>query len=272
MVCHPSRIFPPKEPEQESQNRFSLLPTAKPCPLTSCLLPPTHDLTVSCIGWVQTGDVWALHVPHFYVCPKSICCLCVRRGLEVRLRSLPSVLNFLWCELFYDFPFFYGLLPLRAGLYLMVGFAFFQPTLCCYHFLPYHSVILAVMLFDPILLALLGLAVYSSHNDSVWPLVLLLHYLRALMSHSLPLGHPWPVCFSWASLAIFPILHSYEVLLISLAFSGPITLSLILGAHGLTINPLLSLLTLLWACYGPFSLFFITYCPWVCHFSFSGLL
>ena len=34
-ICHPSKTFPPKEPEQESQNRFSPFPTAKPCLLTS---------------------------------------------------------------------------------------------------------------------------------------------------------------------------------------------------------------------------------------------
>ena len=74
----------------------------------------------------------------------------------------------------------------------------------CYHFLPYFSVIPAVMLFDPILLGLFGLAIYSYPIGSVWPLVLLLHYLRALVSHLLPLGHPWPICFPWASLAFFP--------------------------------------------------------------------
>ena len=35
VVCHPNRTFPPKEPEQEPQNRFSPLPTARLCPLTS---------------------------------------------------------------------------------------------------------------------------------------------------------------------------------------------------------------------------------------------
>ena len=39
VVCHPSRIFSPKEPEQEPQNRLSPLPTAKPYPL----LPLTYD-------------------------------------------------------------------------------------------------------------------------------------------------------------------------------------------------------------------------------------
>ena len=38
-VCHPSRTFPPKKPEQEPQNRFSPLSTARPCHL----LPLTHD-------------------------------------------------------------------------------------------------------------------------------------------------------------------------------------------------------------------------------------
>ena len=65
------------------------------------------------------------------------------------------------------------------------------------------------------------------------------------------LGHPWP----------FLILCFHELLLTPLGFPSPITLSFILGAHGLSINPLLSLLALLRACCGPFSLFYITYCP-----------
>ena len=32
VVCHPSKTFPLKEPEQEPQNRLSLLPTARPYP------------------------------------------------------------------------------------------------------------------------------------------------------------------------------------------------------------------------------------------------
>ena len=39
VVCHPSRTFPPKEPEQEPQNKFSPLPTSRPYPL----LPLTYD-------------------------------------------------------------------------------------------------------------------------------------------------------------------------------------------------------------------------------------
>ena len=41
VACHSSRTFPPKEPEQEPQNRFFFsLPTARPYPLT-------HDLPIA---------------------------------------------------------------------------------------------------------------------------------------------------------------------------------------------------------------------------------
>ena len=78
-----------------------------------------------------------------------------------------------------------------------------------------------------------------------------------------------PLVFPWASSALFLTLHSHGFLPNSLGFYGPITLSLILGAHGLAINPLLSLLSLLWACCGPFSLFHIIYYLW---FTFSLFL
>ena len=60
-------------------------------PPNHALLPLTHDLTVSCIGWVQAGEAWALRVPFFYMCPKSVCRSLVCRGLEACLHSLPSV-------------------------------------------------------------------------------------------------------------------------------------------------------------------------------------
>ena len=174
------------------------------------------------------------------------------------------------------FPFLYGLLLLGAGLCLIVGFAFFSPLFCsflqsCYHFLLHYSAILAVMSFNPSLLSFFGPAAYSSLNDSVWSLGFLLHYLRALVSHLFPLGHPWPIYFLGHPRP-FLILRSHRFLLTSLGFLSPITLSFILGAHGLSINLLLSLLTWLRAYCGPFSLFYITYCPWVCYFSLSGLL
>ena len=51
------------------------------------------------------------------------------------------------------------------------------------------------------------------------------------------LGHPWPICFLWASLALLPTLHSHEFLLTSLGFLGPITLFSSLGFMGLPLTP-----------------------------------
>jgi len=90
------------------------------------------------------------------------------------------------------------------------------------------------------------------------------------MSHLFSLGCPGPVCFLWASSALFLTSHYHGFLLNSLSFLGPITLFLILGVHGLAINPLLSFLSLLWACRGPFSLFHIIYCPWFAFYLFLG--
>ena len=166
------------------------------------------------------------------------------------------------------------MLPLRlgsAGWWAFLPSAYsFTPSIACYHFLPYHFVIPAVTLFDPILLGLFRPVVYPSPNDSVWSLALFLHCLRALVSH-FPIRHPWPICFSWASLAIFLILLSRGLLLTPLGFLGPITLSFILGVDGLSISSLLSLLALLWACYGPFSLFYILLMSLLLSFFLSGL-
>ena len=113
----PTRHFPLKSLSRNLKIGFPLSP-----PPNHALLPLTHDLMVSYIGWVQAGDVWTLRVPHFYVCPKSTCCSCIHRDLEARLHSLLSILDFLWHELFSDFSFFYDFLALGARLYLMVGF------------------------------------------------------------------------------------------------------------------------------------------------------
>ena len=104
----------------------------------------------------------------------------------------------------------------------------------------------------------------------VRPLVFLLHHWRAPMSHLFSLGRPRPVCFPWVSSTFFLTLHSHGFLLNFLGFPGPITLSLIFGVHGLAINPLLSSLSLLWACRGSFSLFHIIYCSWFAFSLFPG--
>ena len=89
----------------------------------------------------------------------------------------------------------------------------------------------------------------------------LFHCFQAPLSHLFSLGRPRPVCFPWASSALFLTSHRHGLLLNSLGFPSLITLFLILEVHGLAINPLLSLFSLLWACCGPFSLFHIIYCP-----------
>ena len=103
----------------------------------------------------------------------------------------------------------------------------------CYHLLPYHSIIPAAKLFASILLFILLPMVL------VRSLVLSLIHLQASMSHLFSLGHPKPICFPWASSALFLTLHSHGLLLNSLDFLGPITLSLILRVHGFAINSLL---------------------------------
>ena len=141
-------------------------------------------------------------MPHFYVCLKFACCSCIRRGLEACLHSLrPSLTSYgVSCFLISRF---YGLLPLGAGLYLIVGFSFFSPLFCSFlqsycHFLLNYSDIPAVMSFDSGLLGFFGSAAYSSLNDSVWSLGLLITLLVgscvlfisfwASLAHSLSLG------------------------------------------------------------------------------------
>ena len=87
------------------------------------------------------------------------------------------------------------------------GHSFPRPILCSLRglvsiFLQYHFAIPAVMLLDSILLGLFRPAVYFPPSDSVYSLDLFLHCLQAPMSH-FPLGHPWPICFPWASSALF---------------------------------------------------------------------
>ena len=58
VVCHPNRTFPPKEPEQEPQNRFFLFSPHRQT-MPSDLWP-----TTSYIGWVQVGGAWVSCVLH----------------------------------------------------------------------------------------------------------------------------------------------------------------------------------------------------------------
>ena len=103
-------------------------------PPNHALLPLIHDLIVSCIGWVQAGEVWALCMPFFHVYPKSDYCSCVYCGWPAQ-----SAVRF-W--LFFGFPFLYGLPYSRLDLAWWWALLFFSPPF----FLPpslaiplYHS-------------------------------------------------------------------------------------------------------------------------------------
>ena len=155
-------------------------------PPNHALLPLIHDLTVSCIGWVQAGEVWVLHVPFFHMCPKSVCCSLVRCGLEACPHSLPFVFwPFMWAAFW--FP-----APLRSW-YLFVTrlYTFFGPFLDCPHFLPYYSVIPAVMTRS--CWASLGLPFILAPSGLIWLLVFLL--IGSCVPFCFSLGHPWPICF-----------------------------------------------------------------------------
>ena len=85
-------------------------------------------------------------------------------------------------------------------------------------------------------------------------------------------GHPWPICFLWASFALLLTLHSHGFLLTSLGFPDPITLFSSLRFMGL-------LLTLYFLClqyFGPavaLSHFSISYAAYGYAISlFSGFL
>ena len=125
------------------------------------------------------------------------------------------------------FPIFYGLLPLGAGLCLIVGFSSFNLLFCSFHSL---ATILVVPLCHsccdiiwPMLAGPISLDLYSCCFGLSCPITLLV-------------GSFVPFPTPWASSAHFLILHSHELLLTFLDFSGPITISFIFEAHWFTIS------------------------------------
>ena len=116
-VCHPSRIFPPEEPEQESQNRFFPLPTARPCPLTSNWWP--HDVLYwLCIGW------WCLSLTcTSLLCMSKICSLLMHlpwSGGSSTQSAIRPWLLMVWVVL--RFPILLWLAPLKGWALFDGGF------------------------------------------------------------------------------------------------------------------------------------------------------
>ena len=140
---------------------------------------------MSYISWVQAGKVWALRVPLFHVCLKSVYCSCICHGWLTQ-----SAVCF-W--LFSGSPFFYGLPHLGAGLCLMVGFAFLHPT---FFFLlpslamPFHHSCYEVVCLNPV-----G-PLWACHLlFSQWLSTTIDSFITSLA------GSCVPFVFSWASLA-----------------------------------------------------------------------
>ena len=145
---------------------------------------------MSCIGWVQAGEVWALCVPLFHVCPKSACCSCVCRSWPAHF-----AVRF-W--LFSGFSFLYGLPYLGARPCLTVDFAFLQPTIfpatiSCHttlSFLLRNCFPQSCWAPLGMLFILLPMAQYDH-----------LFFITSLAGTCAPFVFPWvsqPICFHWA--------------------------------------------------------------------------
>ena len=153
VVCHPSRIFPPKEFEREPQNRLSLLLTPRP----HSLLPLVYGLPL--LYWLGTSW-WCLRfmrapLPYLSMAYLLLMHLPWLKGLSVH-SATRSWLLVAWMG-FWAFVL-YVLLPSWAGPCLIVSFSFFNPFFASFAgllaFLPCYFVIPTTLLFDPCLLGL----------------------------------------------------------------------------------------------------------------------
>ena len=138
-----------------------------------------------------------MRVPPFHMCPKSASCSFACRGLEVCLHSLPSVFFNLLCELLFDFLHLSG-----AGLYLMMGLTFLWP-------IPWFPLFLAMSFCYSCCNNLILLGLFWASRLFLLSVAWHGHCFAFTYGLLCPFGHPWPVCFLWASLALLLILHSH---------------------------------------------------------------
>ena len=161
----PTGYFPQKSLSRNPRIGFPLSPSSD-----YALLPLTHDpplpvlaryrLVVSrpyaCSTSVYVQNLLAVHA--FAVVRMLVCTFC-----------LPSLTSYVLSCFIISHPFMacslWGWALFDCGLF------FIQPVLLLFfavlHFLPYHSTIPTVMLFDPSLLGLFGSVAYFSLNDSI---------------------------------------------------------------------------------------------------------
>jgi len=160
VVCHPNKIFPPKEPEQEPIIGFllSLPPNHALLPLTS---PPPVLARYRLVMYEPCACFTSMYIQNlsaaysFAVVWRFVCTSC-----HLSLAS-------------YGFLASHSLKPTSFGarLLLSYGLLFHQPLSCSFLqslcVLPYCFVIHVVTLFDPSLLGLFEFVAYSSLNDSI---------------------------------------------------------------------------------------------------------
>ena len=170
-ICHLSRTFPPKELEQEPQNRFFPLPIARPYPLTSYLLPLTHDPPPP----VLAG----------YRLVKSGPCACL---ISTCVQNLPVAFAVVWrlvCTSYHPFLTSYGVsyfliphslwpTPFRGRALLNCGLFFLQPSFvpfCSLATISYRTT-LAFLLWHYLTLACWACYLFFSqwHNVVIWVL------------------------------------------------------------------------------------------------------
>ena len=118
VACHPSRTFPPKEHEQDPQNRFFFFPTARPCPLT-------HDPLLPILAGYRLVVPGSRTCFTFFTLRSCIC-----RVLEIGLYILSCTFGFLWRGLFFDLPFlmtcfFWGLGLVGSWAFLPLAYSVF---------------------------------------------------------------------------------------------------------------------------------------------------
>ena len=130
VICHPSRTFPPKELERETQNRLPFLPIVKPHPF----LPLTHGLRP--LYWLGTSRCLSLmRAPLLYESidflafmrlplPASLFGLAMHSATHSTLCGVDESLGFILCISFL----------LWAGYFLGMSLFFFNSAIVFFFF------------------------------------------------------------------------------------------------------------------------------------------